>query len=58
MVIDDEEFCIAAMQAMLGLLGIDTSHQVDFCINGKEGVKMIDKCYSKGFKYSLIFTDF
>ena len=34
MVIDDEEFCIAAMKAMLGLIGIDTEHLVDFCING------------------------
>lgn len=58
MVIDDEEFCIAAMQGMLGLLGIDTAHQVDFCINGKEAIKMLTDSYQKGFKYNMIFTDF
>ena len=58
MVIDDEEFCIAAMQAMLTLLGIDTAHQVDFCINGKEAIKMLSKTYKKGYKYKIIFTDF
>ena len=58
MVIDDEEFCIAAMQAMLGLLGIDTAHQVDFCINGKEAIKIVTDSYKKGFKYNMIFTDF
>jgi CheY-like chemotaxis protein len=34
MVVDDEEFCISAMKAMMGLLGIDIEHHVDFCING------------------------
>ena len=45
MVIDDEEFCIAAMKAMLGLIGIDVTNYVDFCINGKEAIDMINSCY-------------
>jgi CheY-like chemotaxis protein len=38
MVVDDEEFCIEAMKAMLFRAGIDTEHQVDFCISGKEAL--------------------
>ena len=34
MVVDDEEFCIAAMRAMLTLAGIEVEYHVDFCING------------------------
>ena len=45
MVIDDEEFCIAAMKAMLGLVGVDVFNYVDFCINGKEAIEMIKTCY-------------
>ena len=48
MVVDDEEFCITAMKSMLSLIGIDTDHVVDFCINGQEAVDMVDKVYSKG----------
>ena len=32
--IDDEEFCIASIGAMLFKLGIDINKQVDFGING------------------------
>ena len=34
MVVDDEEFCIAAIRAMLERVGIDVKYHVDFCING------------------------
>ena len=34
MVIDDEEFCISATRALLEVLGIDTKHHVDFCMDG------------------------
>jgi hypothetical protein len=34
MVVDDEEFCIASMKSMLFSAGVDTEHQVDFCITG------------------------
>ena len=45
MVIDDEEFCITAMVAMLNTIGIDTHHLVDFCINGKEAIEKLVKYY-------------
>ena len=38
MVVDDEEFCIAAMKAMLNILKIDNEYHVDFCIDGQEAV--------------------
>ena len=38
MVVDDEEFCNAAMGGMLKKAGIETKHQVDFCIHGKEAL--------------------
>jgi CheY-like chemotaxis protein len=38
LVVDDEEFCIASMDAMLTIAGINTKHQVDFCITGKEAL--------------------
>ena len=41
MVIDDEEFCIASMKAMLFSAGADTKHQVDFCITGQEGLDRV-----------------
>jgi CheY-like chemotaxis protein len=38
MVVDDEEFCIEAMKAMLFKAGVDIEFQVDFCISGQEAV--------------------
>ena len=58
MVVDDEEFCIAAMKSMLDLIGIDTKNVVDFCINGQEAIDMVTNYYPQGLQYSLIFTDF
>ena len=37
MIVDDEEFCIAAMESMLKIFGIDLNH-TDFCINGLEAL--------------------
>ena len=34
MVVDDEEFCIAAIRVMLKSAGIDVVNHVDYCING------------------------
>ena len=39
LIIDDEEFCISAMIAMLKTNGIDTTHIVDISMNGKEAIK-------------------
>ena len=38
MVVDDEEFCISAMKAMLSMAGVDVENQVDFCIHGQEAL--------------------
>ena len=38
LVVDDEEFCISSMKAILHSCGINVELQVDFCINGKEAV--------------------
>ena len=58
MVIDDEEFCISAMRALLGIMKIDTKYHVDFCINGEEAVNKVKESYSAGMTYKLILTDF
>ena len=41
LVIDDEEFCLTMMKSLLFRNGIDVEHQVDFCINGLEGLNQI-----------------
>ena len=37
--VDDEEFCIASISALLFKIGIDVNNQVDFCINGQEALE-------------------
>ena len=58
MVVDDEEFCITAMKAMLDSLQIDCDHHVDFCIDGQEAVEKLKHTYDNGMAYKVIFTDF
>ena len=58
MVVDDEEFCISAMKAMLTMVGIDTDNQVDFCIHGQEAVDKYIQCHNLGLQYGIIFMDF
>jgi CheY-like chemotaxis protein len=58
MVIDDEEFCISSMKAILHKFEFDINYQVDYCLSGLEAVKQIQKTYSAGNQYKLIFTDF
>ena len=58
LVVDDEEFCISSMKAMLQKAGLDIYHQVDFCINGEEALKLLIKQYTQGKSYKMIFTDF
>ena len=58
MVIDDEEFCIASMKAILQKIGIDIENQVDFCITGLEAVEKLKETYLGFKKYKFIFTDF
>ena len=58
LVIDDEEFCLSSMRAVLFSLGVDVDYQVEFCITGKEAYEQIKRTYEWGMKYALIFTDF
>jgi CheY-like chemotaxis protein len=58
MVIDDEEFCIASMNSILEVAGIDVASKVDFCYNGKEAVEITRDSYLLGISYKFIFTDF
>jgi CheY-like chemotaxis protein len=58
MVVDDEEFCIESMKAMLFVAGMDTEYQVDFCIHGQEALDHLIAVTELGFSYKLIFTDF
>ena len=57
LVVDDEEFCLASMKAILFNLGFDTKFQVDFCINGKEALDHIVSSTINGFSYRAILTD-
>jgi len=57
-VVDDEEFCISSMRAVLYSQGINIEFQVDFCITGKEALEQVKKTYENGMKYSVIMTDF
>ena len=58
LVVDDEEFCLSSMRAVLFSLGIDVDYQCEFCITGKEAFQKLIKTYKYGMKYALIFTDF
>ena len=58
MVVDDEEFCIATMRAMLEKFGINIEYQVDFCIDGLESTKQLKKAFDMDMSYRIIFTDF
>ena len=58
LVVDDEEFCIASMKAIMGKLGIDVTYQVDFCITGFEALDLVKQTYRSGMSYKLILTDF
>lgn len=58
LVVDDEEFCISSMKAVLYSQGINIEFQVDFCITGKEALAQVKKTYENGMRYSVILTDF
>jgi len=58
LVVDDEEFCISSMRAVLYSLGINTDFQVDYCIHGKEAVRQVKRTYENGMRYTIILTDF
>jgi two-component system sensor histidine kinase/response regulator len=58
LIIDDEEFCLAAMRAILFKIGLNVDHRIDFCINGLEALEMAQNAQAHCMNYSLIFTDF
>ena len=58
LVIDDEEFCLTMMRSLLFRNGIDVENQVDFCINGLEGLNQVKEAQKIGVRYKVIFTDF
>ena len=41
LVVDDEEFCIASMKAILQGAGVDVDNLVDYCITGKEALTQV-----------------
>ena len=46
MVIDDEEFCICSMKAILHKYNFDINYQVDYCMSGLEAITQIKSTYS------------
>ena len=58
MVVDDEEFCLSSMKAIISKAGIDVKSQIDLCITGKEAVTQLKKATQEGLSYRLILTDF
>ena len=48
MVVDDEEFCIAAMKTMCQQFGISVSNHIDFCFNGQEAIDTVMQAYEIG----------
>ena len=57
MVVDDEEFCIAFMKAILLKAGI-VRNQINLCITGLEAVTQLKKTTETGLSYKLILMDF
>ena len=58
MVVDDEEFCIASMEQLLTVAGLDSVYQVDYCINGQEALEKVVSLTKLGQSYKIIFSDF
>jgi CheY-like chemotaxis protein len=49
MVVDDEEFNISSMKAILFKIGANLEHQCDFCITGQEAIDQVKIVNSMGF---------
>ena len=58
LLVDDEEFCMTTMEALLQAQAIDTDNLVDKCMNGKEALDKIIEAYNNDIEYSIIFMDF
>ena len=57
MIVDDEEFCLSSMKAIMQQIGVNMD-KVDECITGLEAVNLLQDSALHGVVYSLIFTDF
>ena len=58
MIVDDEEFCLSSMKAIIKQAGFDVNNKVDECITGQEAVNLLEKSLEHGITYSIIFIDF
>ena len=58
LLVDDEEFCITTMIALLEISAIDCPNFVDTCMNGKEAVEKVTDAYNHNIEFSMIFMDF
>lgn len=58
LVVDDEEFCLFSMKALLILCGVDVARRVDFCFGGQQAIDKVKNTYSNQGSYQLILTDF
>ena len=57
LVIDDEEFTLSALEAILRILKVNVDDVVDFAMSGEEAIDMVKKMHLNGLGYSLILTD-
>ena len=58
MVVDDEEFCLTMMSAMLFKIGVDVEHRCDFFNSGEQALEQLKEATRVGCQYKIIFTDF
>jgi hypothetical protein len=50
-VLDDEEFCISSMKAILFKFNFDINYQVDYCLSGQEALDQLSETYENGYEY-------
>jgi CheY-like chemotaxis protein len=58
LLIDDEEFCISSMRAIMFKLGLDIENKLDYCMNGAEACELAEFALKHHLSYKIIFTDF
>ena len=51
MVVDDEEFCLTAIKALMNIIGIDVDYHVDFCSDGQDAIDTFIESFNKGIRY-------
>ena len=58
LVVDDEEFCLSSLKAIMSRTNLNVKSQVDFVISAEEALFMVENLARIGFMYKLIITDF